>query len=163
VDKKVSSIVHGEVKSKLGIMVPSIMMALKIRIEGGQIGPNPMEKFLNSGDEDFSVEDILTRTTFPSDAHLARTCYIIAVNPSAPINATTSSNHNSCCNSSDNSYHSSRRSFYHSSYRCFCHCSCLSFYHSCYHSSTHSSNQSSSRNCQTSSNQNSYSRSHRSS
>jgi hypothetical protein len=65
------------------------MMVWNIWCEGGQIGPNPIEEFLNSCDEDFSVEDILTRITLPNDAQLARTCDIIVVNPSAPINATT--------------------------------------------------------------------------
>jgi hypothetical protein len=81
VDKKVSSIVPNEVKRKLRIMVPSIMLALNIWFEGGQIGPNPIKEYLNSGDEDFSIEDILTRITLPIDAKLARTCDIIVVNP----------------------------------------------------------------------------------
>jgi hypothetical protein len=38
-DKNVSSIVSSEETRKLGIMVPSIMMALNILFQGGQIGP----------------------------------------------------------------------------------------------------------------------------
>lgn len=84
-----SSIVPKEVKGKLQIMVPSTTMELKAWFEYGKKGPNLIEEFLNSSDDDFLDEDALTRITLPADAMLACTCDIIAVNILAPINAIT--------------------------------------------------------------------------
>jgi hypothetical protein len=58
-------------------------------VEGSQIGPNPIEEYLNSNDDDFPIKDVLTRIMLPTIAKLARTGDIIAVNPSVPMNATT--------------------------------------------------------------------------
>jgi hypothetical protein len=65
------------------------MMELKIWFEGVQIWPNAIEEFLNSSHNDFSIEDILTKITLPTDTQLAHTGDIIAVNPPVPINTTT--------------------------------------------------------------------------